>query len=119
MEEPEMDTVPLWRLAHARTGDKGDRSNNSVIAWYPDLWPVLVDQVTEKAVLKHFHFREPQRVQRYLLPKIQAMNLVIDGLLDGGVNEALNLDSHGKTLSYLLLELPVRVPGHLHSLLRG
>ena len=43
-------TVPLYRLAHSRTGDKGNRSNISVIAWHPALWDVLVDQVTEAAV---------------------------------------------------------------------
>ncbi|TFZ00137.1 AtuA-related protein [Ramlibacter humi] len=114
-----MDTFPLWRLAHGRTGDKGDRSNISVIAWDPAFWPVLVDQVTEDAVLRQFRWREPQGVRRFLLPKLQAMNFVIDGLLDGGVNEALNLDTHGKTLSFLLLELPVQVPAELRPLLRG
>ena len=50
------------------------------------------------------------RVQRYLLPKLHAMNFVLDDVLDGGVNDALNLDSHGKALSFLLLDLPIRVP---------
>jgi hypothetical protein len=114
-----MDSFPLWRLAHGRTGDKGDRSNISVIAWEPAFWPLLSSQVTEEAVLRQFRWRAPQRVQRFLLPQLQAMNFVVDGLLDGGVNEALNLDSHGKTLSFLLLELPVQVPADLQPLLRG
>ena len=46
-------------------------------------------------------------MQRYLLPKLQAMNFVLDDVLDGGVNDALNLDSHGKALSFLLLDLPI------------
>ena len=106
--------VPLHRAAHGRTGDKGDRSNISVIAWHPALWPVLVDQVTEEAVARVFAYRSPGRVTRYLLPRLGAMNFVLDGVLDGGVNSALNLDSHGKCLSYLLLDLPVVVP---HALL--
>ena len=110
-------TVPLYRLAHARTGDKGDRSNISVIAWHPALWDTLCEQVTEQAVAAVFAHRRPTQVVRYLLPKLHAMNFVLDGVLDGGVNDALNLDSHGKTLSYLLLEMPVKVPaavcGHL------
>lgn len=114
-----MDAVPLWRIAHGRTGDKGDRSNISVIAWDPQWWPLLVEQVTEQAVLAQFSLRRPLGVRRYLLPHLQAMNFVIDGLLDGGVNEALNLDAHGKALSFQLLEMPVRVPDHLRQGLRG
>ena len=106
-------TVPLYRLAHSRTGDKGNRSNISVIAWHPALWDVLVDQVTEAAVAQQFAQRRPRQVARYLLPQLQAMNIVLDDVLDGGVNDSLNLDSHGKALSYLLLDMSVTVPAHL------
>ncbi|EYC50673.1 beta-lactamase [Hylemonella gracilis str. Niagara R] len=102
--------VPLHRLAHGRTGDKGDRSNISVIAWHPVFWPLLVEQVTEEVVARQFAHRRPASVRRHLLPRLQAMNFVIDQVLDGGVNDALNLDSHGKALSYLLLDLVVEVP---------
>lgn len=112
-------TVPLHRLAHGRTGDKGDRSNISVIAWHPELWPLLLDQVTEAAVARQFAHRRPERVTRHLLPRLHAMNFVLDRVLDGGVNDSLNLDSHGKALSFLLLELPVRVPESLHAFLVG
>ncbi len=112
-------TVPLHRLAHGRTGDKGDRSNISVIAWHPELWPLLVEQLTEARVAAQFAHRKPTRVQRYLLPKLQAMNFVLDGVLDGGVNDALNLDSHGKALSYLLLDLLIDVPAALIPLLKN
>ena len=105
--------VPLYRLAHSRTGDKGNRSNISVIAWHPALWDVLVEQVTEAAVAQQFAQRRPRQVTRYLLPQLQAMNIVLDDVLDGGVNDSLNLDSHGKALSYLLLDMPVTVPAHL------
>ena len=77
-------TVPLYRLAHSRTGDKGNRSNISVIAWHPALWDVLVDQVTEAAVAQQFAQRRPRQITRYLLPQLQAMNLVLDDVLDGG-----------------------------------
>lgn len=107
------DTVPLYRAAHGRTGDKGDRSNISVIAWHPLLWPLLVEQVTEDAVARQFAHRRPTRVVRHLLPTLHAMNFVLDGVLDGGVNDSLNLDSHGKALSFLLLDLPIRVPAAL------
>jgi len=111
--------VPLYRLAHGRTGDKGDRSNISLIAWHPALWPLLVEQVTEAVVAAHFAHRQPSAVQRYLLPELQAMNLVLDQVLDGGVNDALNLDTHGKALAFWLLDLPIDVPAALVPHLAG
>ena len=109
-------TVPLNRIAHGRTGDKGDRSNISVIAYRPEFFALLVEQVTEEAVAAHFAFRRPSKVARYVLPKLHAMNFVLDGVLDGGVNDSLNLDAHGKALSFHLLALRVRVPAELLDL---
>ena len=103
-------TVTLDRLAHGRTGDKGNRSNISVIAWREEFWPVLLAQVTEERVAALFATRKPTHVQRYELPLLHAMNFVLDDVLDGGVNSALNLDSHGKSLSYMLMSLTVEVP---------
>ena len=116
---PSSITVPLYRLAHSRTGDKGNRSNISVIAWHPKLWALLVEQVTEDAVRGQFAHRQPTRVTRHLLPTLQAMNFVLDDVLDGGVNDSLNLDSHGKSLSFLLLDLPIEVPSELLGCLAG
>jgi hypothetical protein len=112
-------TVALWRAAHGRTGDKGDRSNISVIAWAPALYPLIVEQITAECIQRQFAHRRPTQVTRHLLPNLHAMNFVLDGVLDGGVNDALNLDSHGKALSFLLLELPLIVPDTLLPLLRG
>ncbi|WP_165909529.1 hypothetical protein [Variovorax guangxiensis] len=111
--------VPLYRAAHGRTGDKGDRSNISVIAWHAQLYPMLVEQLTPERVAAQFHHRSPSQVQRFLLPKLGAMNFVLDAVLDGGVNDALNLDAHGKALSFLLLDMPVRVPREFEPLLAG
>ena len=112
-------TVPLYRAAHGRTGDKGNRSNISVIAWHPALWPLLVEQVTEARVAAQFVHRRPTKVTRHLLPNLQAMNFVLDEVLDGGVNDALNLDSHGKALAFLLLDLEIAVPQELQAHLAG
>ncbi len=117
--ETDTETVPLWRAAHGRTGDKGDRSNISVIAWHDAFYPLIEAQITEAVVAARFAHRRPSKVARYLLPDLGAMNFVLDGVLDGGVNDSLNLDSHGKALSFLLLDLPLAVPGHLAALLRG
>ncbi|HJS05607.1 MAG TPA: hypothetical protein VJ832_19180 [Variovorax sp.] len=111
--------VPLFRAAHGRTGDKGDRSNISVIAWHPALYPLLVEQITPEAVAAQFRHRAPSGVQRFLLPRLHAMNFVLDGVLDGGVNDALNLDAHGKALSFLLLDMPLEVPEALRHRLAG
>jgi hypothetical protein len=102
--------VPLHQLAHARTGDKGNHSSISVIAYRAEDWPLLVEQVTQARVAALFAARRPSRVARYLLPHLQAMNFVLHDILEGGVNDALNLDAHGKTLSSLLLSLPVVYP---------
>ncbi|MCU0983752.1 MAG: hypothetical protein MUC89_02265 [Acetobacteraceae bacterium] len=104
-------TVPLHAIAHARTGDKGNRLNCAVIAYAPEAFPILQGQVTEARIATLFAHRHPSRVTRYLLPRLWALNLVIDDVLEGGVNGSLGLDGHGKTLSFLVLTLPVTVPG--------
>jgi hypothetical protein len=109
--------VALHRIAHGRTGDKGDRSNMSVIAYRPEFFDLIVAQVTEARVAALFAHRRPRAVKRYLLPKLGAMNFVIDGALDGGVNGSLNLDTHGKALAFLLLELPIEIPRGLEPML--
>ncbi|QNK66667.1 hypothetical protein [Variovorax sp. PAMC26660] len=111
--------VPLYRAAHGRTGDKGDRSNISVIAWHADLYPLLLEQLTPERVAEQFQHRKPSQVQRFALPKLHAMNFVLDAVLDGGVNDALNLDAHGKALSFLLLDMPIQIPRALEPLLAG
>lgn len=98
-------THTLYEFAHARTGDKGNRINISVIAYDAKHFDWLVQQVSAERVRKHFAHRQPTQVQRYLLPRLGAMNFVLDEVLDGGVNDSLNLDMHGKALSFHLLTL--------------
>ena len=105
-----MKKVRLHDIAHARAGDKGNRSNISVIPYNPDTYKILLEQVTEKRVLELFLNKGASKVIRYKLPNLPALNFVIDDVLEGGVNSALNLDQHGKTLSFLLLTLTVKVP---------
>lgn len=112
-------TIELHRLAHSRTGDKGGTANISLIAYRPELFPLLVEQVTAEAVRDWFRHRHPTAVRRYVLPKLGALNFVLEDVLDGGVNDALNLDSHGKTLSFWLLSMPIEVPEELRHLVEG
>jgi hypothetical protein len=100
----------LHRYAHARAGDKGDRLSLCVFAYEPVHYHWLLDQVTEARVAELFAHRGELSVTRYPLPLLGGMNLVIDDALQGGVNGALNLDGHGKTLSALLLTLSVTPP---------
>jgi hypothetical protein len=101
--------LPLYQLAHGRAGDKGNTSNISVIAWDQACFDVLVAQATEAKVAEWFGYRHPTKVTRYVLPKLKAMNFVLEGILDGGVNDALNLDTHGKGLSFWMMDMPIEV----------
>lgn len=110
MTEQAITHVNLYHIAHGRTGDKGNRSNISVIAYRPEYYQAIVEQVTVERVQQIFQHRMPISVQRFLLPKLCAINYVLDEVLDGGVNDALNLDSHGKALSFLLLDMDIALP---------
>jgi hypothetical protein len=102
-----MNRIRLHDIAHARTGDKGNRANIALIAYRAEDFPLLVEQVTCERVAEHFASRHPAQVQRYLLPRLGAINFVIDEVLDGGVNDSLNLDMHGKSLSFHLLDMVI------------
>jgi hypothetical protein len=106
----ELIEVPLHAVAHSRAGDKGNRGNLSLMPYDPALYPLLAEQVTEARVLELFRHRGATRCKRFDLPLIHAFNFVIDDVLEGGVNGSLNLDGHGKSLSFRLLALTVRVP---------
>jgi hypothetical protein len=102
--------VELHELAHARTGDKGDRANISLIPYDPAAFGFIGQAVTAERVKDWFAHRNVGRVVRYDLPKLQAYNFVLDDVLQGGVNGSLNLDGHGKGLSFHLLSMKLKVP---------
>ena len=101
--------VPLHRLAHARTGDKGNRLNVAVVCRDPAVYAPLARVLTADRVAAVFASRRPSRVVRYELPNLAAFNFVLDDVLDGGVNASLGLDGHGKSLSFLLLAATVEI----------
>jgi len=105
--------VPLYRLANARAGDKGNRSNIALICREPRFYPTIAAQVTAERVAAHFAARRPSRVTRYELPKLFAFNFVLDGALEGGVNTSLGLDQHGKALSFFLLTARIKIASAL------
>lgn len=102
-----MDRVRLYEIAHSRAGDKGDVLNLSLIAYDPRDHPLLVEQITVERVRELFRGIVQGEVVRYELPKIEALNFVLYRALGGGVTHSLNLDAHGKSLSYLLLQLEI------------
>lgn len=97
--------MKLRQIAHARSGDKGDIANLSVIALDERDYPFLVEQVTSARVRAHFGGIVRGEVVRYECPNLGALNFVLHGALGGGVTRSLALDAHGKSLSSLLLDL--------------
>ena len=97
--------MKLHEIAHARTGDKGDISNISLIAYAEADWPALRDRITPERVAAHFGTFPAASVTRYELPQLQALNFVIRGALAGGVTRSLAQDAHGKCLASVLLEM--------------
>lgn len=108
-----MSEILLHRIAHARSGDKGNRLNIALICYRPYFFDTVAQQITAERVAALFASRKVGQVQRYELPKLWAFNFVLDHALDGGVNASLGLDGHGKTLSFRLLALPVSLPASL------
>jgi Acyclic terpene utilisation family protein AtuA len=107
--EPETD-VPLIRLAWARSGDKGDISNIGLVARRAEWLPLLWARVTPEVVKAYFAHLVQGRVERFHLPGIAAMNLVMHEALDGGGPASTRNDPLGKGMGQMLLDMPVRVP---------
>jgi hypothetical protein len=99
--------MKLRDIAHSRTGDKGNISNISVIAFKEDDYPILLEKVTAQRVKDYLSDVVRGEVVRYELPGIAALNFVLYDALSGGVTRSLALDMHGKTLSSALLNMDI------------
>ena len=97
----------VYDLAHARSGDKGNSVNISVIAYDDRAYRHLVKHLTEKCVMEHFAHLSKGATKRFELPKIRALNFVLSDALGGGVNSNLSTDVHGKSFSSFLLSIEV------------
>jgi hypothetical protein len=100
--------MKLRAIAHSRTGDKGNVSNVSVIAFDERDYPLLVEEVTAERVKALFAGIVEGDVVRYEMPNVGALNFVMHRALGGGVTRSLALDAHGKCLSSMLLDLEIR-----------
>ena len=101
--------VKLHEIANARAGDKGNRLNLALVCRNPSHYAAVAAQVTPERVAQAFAARRPTKVVRYDLPKLAAFNFVLDEVLEGGVNSSLGLDGHGKSLSFLLLDIAIEI----------
>ena len=99
--------MKLWDIAHSRTGDKGNISNVSLIAYDIKDYPLLREKVTSQKVKEWFKDIVKGEVVRYELPQLGAMNFVMYEALGGGVTRTLSLDMHGKGLSSYLLDMEI------------
>ena len=102
--------VPLLALAHARSGDKGDRCNVGVIARRPEWYAVLERELTADRVARHMAPLMRGPVDRYPIPNLQAINFVLHAALDGGGTVSLRTDAQGKVYSTALLRMVLEVP---------
>jgi hypothetical protein len=98
-------SVRVGDLAHARSGDKGDRANIGVVAFDAAAFAWLDQSLTAAVVAEYFRPLGVGKVRRYDLPNLLAFNFVIDHALGGGASRSLRLDSQGKALGVALLEL--------------
>ena len=101
--------VLLRELAHARAGDKGDRSNVAVFVYDPKHYGAVKAQLTPERLKTEFCRLLRGPIRRFALDHLGALNFVMDEALEGGVNQSLNLDAHGKSWSFLLLGLEVEI----------
>jgi hypothetical protein len=95
----------LREIAHSRTGDKGDTSNISVIAYDLEDYALIAKHVTAERVREHYSGIAKGEVTRYELPQLGALNFVLRGALGGGVTRSLALDTHGKCLGSAILDM--------------
>jgi hypothetical protein len=101
--------IPLARIAHTRSGDKGDIANIGVIAWQPQYYPILLREVTPERVKAFFGEMVAGGVDRFQLPNLGALNLLLHHGLGGGGTVSLRTDAQGKTLGAALLAMEIEV----------
>ena len=101
--------VALYRLAHARSGDKGDTANIGLLAREARFYPILAREVTADRVKAHFGSLCEGGVERFELPNLEALNFLLHRSLGGGGTVSLRLDAQGKTYSAALLRMEIEV----------
>src|SRR5512141_520501 len=101
--------MELLKLAHARSGDKGDTANVGLIALRDEYYPILNREVTAERVKKHFNGICHGEVERFELPNLGALNFLLHHSLGGGGTLSLMTDAQGKTFSTALLRMEIDI----------
>lgn len=104
-----MKTIPLYAMAHARSGDKGDGSNVGILAYDARGYEILVEWLTPQRVKEHFGAIVRGEVERFELPNLLALNFILHDSLGGGGSASLKTDAQGKTHGMGLLRMGVEV----------
>lgn len=105
-----MKRVPLYAIAHARSGDKGDGSNVGIVAYDDRGFELIRDALTPERVKAHFEGIVHGDVVRYELPNLHALNFILQDSLGGGGSASLKNDAQGKTHAMALLRMEIDVP---------
>lgn len=105
--------IKLVKIAHARSGDKGDTANAGIIAIKPEYYPILVEQLTVDRVKAHFGDMVKGDVERFEMPNIGAINFLLHNALGGGGTLTLKHDAQGKTYSTAFLRMEIEVDDNL------
>lgn len=111
--------VPLRAIAHSRSGDKGDTSNITVIAYEAEFYDAIKAQVTAESVAAHYAGVVTGQVTRYDVDRLGVLNFVCEGALGGGVSRNLCLDNYGKSLASAILTMTIEIPDRLANLIRS
>ena len=114
-----MPRIRLVHLAHARSGDKGDTANVGAIAYRPEDFPLLREQLTPAAVKAHFGGMIQGEVERFELTNLNALNFLLHGALDGGGTMSLMNDAQGKVFSTAILRMEVEVSQEIADAMAG
>lgn len=113
------ESTTLARIAHGRSGDKGNHANIAVIAYSPAGFVWLRDYLTADRVAAWFAPLAPTAVERYEAPNLNALNFVLRDVLAGGASRSLRIDTQGKTLALALLQMPIDPPMELLATARA
>ena len=108
-----MPTVPLSRIAHGRSGDKGNHANVAIIAYTDAGYAWLKQHLTAEVVSAYFAPLGPKRVERFEAANVRGLNFMLYDVLAGGASRSLRSDTQGKTLALALLQMQVELPERL------
>ena len=116
---PRSSPTPLWKIAHARSGDKADRADIGLFAYDAETYAVLKREVTKERLAKHFAGMGARPVELWPLDNILALKIVLNAALQGGAARSLRMDNLGKNVAAQLLRMEIEAPEDLPRLVQA